>query len=310
MTDELSIGERIGELAASQKVNLKQLAKKADVPYTTLYAIVNRRSNRIQRATLAKIARALGVSVEVLSGTGSVYLSDSESRMFKNRASVFFESQGADLSDIQDSGMYSYLRFNDDRYRPTKADVISFADDTGLSIAYLLGIDDEADENNIKREIRVPGFSAADIGLCELHIKNLIAKDLKRVLCSPEDAEMITATLLQTIGPEEVIAFFKLIDAASPESRKSAVAVLRTGVLSALQKKATEKGLRIDYADGYYIDLEPEFDIWKKAQESENVWSEFTIGSDLSIDEALMMLENYQPDEEKPPQDPEDPETV
>lgn len=65
---KMSIGEKIGELALAEGMNLRQLAIKADVPYNTVYALVKRSSNRIEWETLEKIAAALGVSAQDLRG--------------------------------------------------------------------------------------------------------------------------------------------------------------------------------------------------------------------------------------------------
>lgn len=61
-----SIGERIGAIAKRNNISLRQLAIKADVPYTTLYAIVTRKSNRVKRETLEKIAIALDIPLQDL----------------------------------------------------------------------------------------------------------------------------------------------------------------------------------------------------------------------------------------------------
>ena len=63
---KMSIGEKIGELALTEGMNLRQLAIKADVPYNTVYALVKRSSNRVEWETLEKIAAALGVSAQDL----------------------------------------------------------------------------------------------------------------------------------------------------------------------------------------------------------------------------------------------------
>lgn len=64
----MKTGEIIGALAAKKGINLRQLAIKSNVPYNTLYAIVRRKSSRIDGETLRKIAAALNVSIDSLSG--------------------------------------------------------------------------------------------------------------------------------------------------------------------------------------------------------------------------------------------------
>jgi len=62
----LQTGEIIGNLAKEKGINLRQLSIKADVPYNTLYAIVKRKSSRVDVETLLKIAKALDVHLRDL----------------------------------------------------------------------------------------------------------------------------------------------------------------------------------------------------------------------------------------------------
>lgn len=63
----MQTGEIIGDLAKKQGINLRQLAIKAGIPYNTLYAIVKRKSSRVDTETQIKIAKALGVHLRDLS---------------------------------------------------------------------------------------------------------------------------------------------------------------------------------------------------------------------------------------------------
>lgn len=63
----MQTGEIIGNLAKEKGINLRQLSIKADVPYNTLYAIVKRKSSRVDVETLLKIAKALDVHLRDLS---------------------------------------------------------------------------------------------------------------------------------------------------------------------------------------------------------------------------------------------------
>lgn len=65
----MQTGEIIGNLSKEQGINLRQLAIKAEVPYNTLYAIVKRKSSRVDTETLIKIAKALGVQLRDLTDT-------------------------------------------------------------------------------------------------------------------------------------------------------------------------------------------------------------------------------------------------
>lgn len=62
----MQTGEIIGNLAKEKGINLRQLSIKADVPYNTLYAIVKRKSSRVDVETLLKIAKALDVHLRDL----------------------------------------------------------------------------------------------------------------------------------------------------------------------------------------------------------------------------------------------------
>lgn len=70
-------GEIIGNLIEQKGLNLRQLAIKAGIPYNTVYAIVKRKSTRIEPETLRRIAAALDVSPFYLLGDKSA-LSPSE----------------------------------------------------------------------------------------------------------------------------------------------------------------------------------------------------------------------------------------
>lgn len=65
----MQTGEIIGMLAKEKGINLHQLSIKADIPYNTLYAIVKRKSSRVDMETQIKIAKALGVHLRDLADT-------------------------------------------------------------------------------------------------------------------------------------------------------------------------------------------------------------------------------------------------
>lgn len=65
----MNTGEKIQKLAAERGMKLKQLATKADVPYTTLHAMVSRNSSRINSGTLHRLAVALEVPDQELAST-------------------------------------------------------------------------------------------------------------------------------------------------------------------------------------------------------------------------------------------------
>lgn len=65
----MGTGELIGIMAQEKNISLRQLAINAGIPYNTLYAIVRRKSNRIEPSTTARIAAALEVPVSALVGS-------------------------------------------------------------------------------------------------------------------------------------------------------------------------------------------------------------------------------------------------
>ena len=70
--DNMTIGERIEEVAKSQGISLRALSERAEMPYTTLYSIVKRGSKRLSHENIVKLANALGVSMNELSPDASI----------------------------------------------------------------------------------------------------------------------------------------------------------------------------------------------------------------------------------------------
>ena len=223
MANHESIGERIGFLAERNHINLRQLALQAGVPYTTLHAIVRRKSNRIQRETLEKIAKALGVTTQFLSNT-SEFLDPDLTRVFTDRASAIISS--ADPADVEE--VFGNVHVFDNQLsglvRPTMDDVSDFADAAGCSTDYLLGITDDPGKKVL--DLWIEGYEDIDVSLCVLRIKKFIEKRLKLGSCTVEDAEAVTTLILEHIGAENLIPLAKLINSASPEIRRAALAVL------------------------------------------------------------------------------------
>ena len=58
----MGVATKIGEIAKKRKIPLKELSRRADIPYTTLYNAV-KRDSKIDIETARKIAAALGISV-------------------------------------------------------------------------------------------------------------------------------------------------------------------------------------------------------------------------------------------------------
>lgn len=68
--EDLTTGQRIGDLAKRKKINLHKLADLAGISYNTLYSIVRRKSDKVDLETVHKIALALDVPpIEILGDT-------------------------------------------------------------------------------------------------------------------------------------------------------------------------------------------------------------------------------------------------
>ena len=66
MTSRKTIGENIKKIRAKLGLTQDDLAKKADIKYTTLTKVESGVVNKPSVQTMAKIAKALGVSIEDL----------------------------------------------------------------------------------------------------------------------------------------------------------------------------------------------------------------------------------------------------
>ncbi|KKT73388.1 MAG: Helix-turn-helix domain protein [Microgenomates group bacterium GW2011_GWA2_44_7] len=66
MTSGKTISENIKKLRAKLDLTQDDLAKKADIKYTTLMKVESGTVNKPSVQTMAKIAKALGVSIEDL----------------------------------------------------------------------------------------------------------------------------------------------------------------------------------------------------------------------------------------------------
>ena len=68
----MGIGAKIGEVAKEKGISLKELSRKINIPYTTLYHAV-KRDSKIEYEIAVKVASALGVSVDEFYTIGDVY---------------------------------------------------------------------------------------------------------------------------------------------------------------------------------------------------------------------------------------------
>lgn len=288
MPESLSIGDRIKELATIQNYNLKQLAKKADVPYTTLYAIVNRHSNRINPETLLKIAHALDTTPLQLQGLNYdpfPFLQHDIAEAFIERCKKLAEIYPKEQIELY-FGDQEYLdKLIDGRKQPTEQDLSDVADQLDLSEEYLIGLTDDPKDS--------PSGSSV-IPLVAFQIKNILQKNMN-VACSTEEAKEIAISLWNYIQPENIIPLFKAINAAKPEYQRAAWAALQAGVgneeadhLLSINHKAWYIGLAIKPTKS---DSEKQlYDIWKNDNEKNP--ASFTIETDLTLQEAENYVEN------------------
>lgn len=68
----MTVGERIKQQAEKRGISLKELSKRADIPYTTLYSMVRSGAVRASHDKLAAIANALEINVNELSPDASI----------------------------------------------------------------------------------------------------------------------------------------------------------------------------------------------------------------------------------------------
>lgn len=59
----MTTGERIGQIAKEKGLSLRKLAVFAGVPYNTVYSAVRRKSDRVDRKIVEKIAKALNIDI-------------------------------------------------------------------------------------------------------------------------------------------------------------------------------------------------------------------------------------------------------
>lgn len=68
----MTVGERVKKLAEKQGISLRELAKKAELSYNTVYSITRRGSERVAPDTISRLANALGVNANELTADASI----------------------------------------------------------------------------------------------------------------------------------------------------------------------------------------------------------------------------------------------
>lgn len=228
----MDLGEKIR--SARQKSGLTQSALAARIGLSP-QRISQYESNyrRPRPDMLARIAQEIGVPISYF--REDEYLSSADAYVFLQNARKYIEEAclNTDPADLHDSGFDTYFRFNEDYYRPTKSDVKAFADDTGLSIDYLLGLATEEEcEAGIpggSKLLSVPGYDQVDIGIIISHILRFFHNDLHVSECTVTDAEVIAEVLMRYLKVENLVPLSWLVSGVSSEIREAALAVLNTG---------------------------------------------------------------------------------
>lgn len=119
-----------------------------------------------------------------------------------------------------------------------------------------------------------------------------------------EEDRMLLAESLQNgcdtkiIEEDGIKRHYINIDGIDPYVQKALLLLVKTS------KKANQKGLTITPVKGH----EDTFDVWEKVSDDAYGSSAWAIGMDMTADEAEKLIDNYIPEKEEPPQDPEDPE--
>ena len=65
----MSVCQNIKAVAEAREISIKELSRRVDIPYTTLYNMLNRDSERFDLNLLEQIAQSLDVSVGILMGS-------------------------------------------------------------------------------------------------------------------------------------------------------------------------------------------------------------------------------------------------
>ena len=106
----MKTGELIGIMAKDQGISLRQLAINAGIPYNTLYAIVKRKSTRIEPDTLQAIADALGVTLAELTNLQIQYDSSGKIVSASGYAEDLKQFLGMDESKDEEKELVTYFQ--------------------------------------------------------------------------------------------------------------------------------------------------------------------------------------------------------
>lgn len=123
----MSVCQNIKAVAEARGISIKELSRRVDIPYTTLYNMLNRDSERFDLNLLEQIAQSLDVSVGILMGSAvpnmeqilcDHYPSHNEYRTRHSSDDGFTNLQNADEDDSYNTEKNDHFPFDsgDKRY--------------------------------------------------------------------------------------------------------------------------------------------------------------------------------------------------
>ena len=73
---EMRVGQNIKTIAEAKRISIKELSRMVGIPYTTLYNMVNRNTDRFDLGLLEDIAHSLDVPIGALLESGELSLTE------------------------------------------------------------------------------------------------------------------------------------------------------------------------------------------------------------------------------------------
>lgn len=147
----MTLGEKIARFADLQAITYRELAETAEVPYSTLVSCANRGANRMKDEYIRRIAGALHVDYDYLSGRKAdsetdALLGDGQPFVFKLRTRKLLDKLDPEIAEELCSALPSYgsdltmEEILDANHEITPQDVTAVSRLLGVSSFYLLGL--------------------------------------------------------------------------------------------------------------------------------------------------------------------------
>lgn len=147
--NNLGIGANVQKIAQEREVSLKELSRRAGIPYTTIYNMVKRDSSRVPPENLQKLADALTVGVGTLCGLDSLGGEKMQERLVKARESVGYNRK--EFAGILGIPYRTVTNYENGSREPGWDYLIKVANFCGCTTDWLLGLNDGS-LNSIPRE--------------------------------------------------------------------------------------------------------------------------------------------------------------